>query len=273
MILLLAFTCIPIVYAIYLSFFRTQLVGGTHFVGFGNFSQLFEDPNFWDGFGHVLEFMTLYIPITFTLSMISALALDSSRLHGAKFFRIGLYLPYAVPGVVGVLIWGYMYGPSFGLTGSVNHLLGTHLNPLGGGLIIASIANISTWEYLGYSMLIFYAALQVIDPCLYEAAAIDGAGTLRTIWSIKLPAIRGAMLVSILFGIIGSSQLFTEPQLIQQLAPNAIDSHFTPNFYAYSLAFNGQEYNYAAALAIVMGIITGIVAFMVQNRGTRRENR
>ncbi len=122
-------------------------------------------------------------------------------------------------------------------------------------------------------MLIFYAALRVIPGELYEAAEIDGAGAFRTVFSIKMPAIRGAIVIATIFSIIGSFQLFNEPQLLKSLAPNAITSYFTPNMYAYNLSFAGQQFNYAATVAIVMGVLTAVIAYVVQLRGSRKEQR
>jgi len=214
------------------------------------------------------------VPIMLVLSRVAALALDSARLHGAGFFRIAIFLPYAVPGVVAALIWGFIYGNQFGLTGSINDLIGFDLlQPFSSDWILASIGNIVTWEFMGYNMLIFYAALRVIPGELYEAAEIDGAGAFRTVFSIKLPAIRGALVIATIFSIIGSFQLFNEPNLLKQLAPNAISSYFTPNMYAYNLSFAGQQFNYAATVAIVMGVLTAVIAYVVQLRGTRKEAR
>ncbi|MFF9564050.1 carbohydrate ABC transporter permease [Leifsonia sp. NPDC014704] len=263
----------PVVYAIYLSLFRQQLIGGNAFVGLGNYVAVFQDEKFWASLGRVSLFLVVQVPIMLVLSLVAALALDSARLHGAGFFRIALFLPYAVPGVVAALIWGFIYGDQFGLTASINQLLGTGLAPLSGQWVLASIGNIVTWEFMGYNMLIFYAALRVIPTELYEAAEIDGAGAFRTVFSIKLPAIRGALVIATIFSIIGSFQLFNEPNLLKQLAPNAISSYFTPNMYAYNLSFAGQQFNYAATVAIVMGVLTAVIAYVVQLRGTRKEAR
>lgn len=119
-------------------------------------------------------------------------------------------------------------------------------------------------------MLIFYSALKVVPRSLYEAAAIDGAGEWRVVTSVKLPAIRSALVIATIFSIIGSFQLFNEPSILQKLAPNAITSDFTPNLYTYSLSFSGQQHNYAATVAIVMGVITAIIAYAVQLRGMRK---
>jgi multiple sugar transport system permease protein len=261
-----------------LSFFRQQLIGGNIFAGFSNYLDVFQDAKFWESFGRVALFMVVQVPIMLALSMIAALALDSARLQGARFFRIAIFLPYAVPGVVAALIWGFIYGAQFGLTGSINNFLGAHfsllgahfLQPFSASWVLPSIGNIVTWEYMGYNMLIFYAALKVVSSELYEAAEIDGAGPLRTVFSIKIPALRGAIVIATVFSIIGSIQLFNEPNLLKTLAPNVISSYFTPNMYAYNLSFAGQQFNYAATVAIVMGVITAVIAYIVQARGSRQ---
>jgi multiple sugar transport system permease protein len=261
----------PIGYSIYLSLFRTRLIGGTSFVGLDNYSNTLTDPHFWSGFGRVALFLAVQVPIMLFLALLIALAIDSGRLYGSAFFRVAVFLPYAVPAVVATLMWGFMYGTQFGLVKNINETFGITLpDPLSPSLVLASIGNISTWEFVGYNMLIFYSALTLVPNSLYEAAEIDGAGQLRIIWAIKVPAIRGALMVATMFSIIGSFQLFNEPNLLQKLVPNSITSDYTPNMYAYSLSFAGQQYNSAATVAIVMGVITMILAYAVQVRGTRK---
>jgi multiple sugar transport system permease protein len=261
----------PIEYSIYLSLFRTRLVGGTAFVGVENYTKALQDPQFWEAFGRVALFLAVQVPIMLFLALLVALAVDSGRLYGSAFFRISVFLPYAVPAVVATLMWGFMYGTRFGLVGNVNEALGVALpDPLSPDLILAAIGNIVTWEFVGYNMLILYSALRVVNPSLYEAAEIDGAGQFRIIWAIKLPALRGALLIATIFSIIGSFQLFNEPSILKTLAPNSVTTYFTPNLYAYSLSFAGQQFNYAATVAIVMGVITMVVAYLVQLRGMRK---
>ncbi|MFP7760192.1 carbohydrate ABC transporter permease [Marisediminicola sp. LYQ134] len=262
----------PIAYSIWLSLFRDQLVGGNEFVGLDNYVQALGDDQFWAALGRVALFLVVQVPVMLGLAMIAALAIDSGRLYGKSFFRIAIFLPYAVPAVVAALMWGFMYGTRFGLVGNINDFFGISLpNPLSPELVLASIGNIVTWEFIGYNMLIFYAALRVIPTSLYEAAEIDGAGQMRIITAIKLPAIRGAIVIATIFSIIGSFQLFNEPAILQNLAPNAITTSFTPNLYAYSLSFAGQQYNYSATVAIIMGILTMVIAYIVQLRGMRKD--
>jgi len=274
MILFLGAIVAPVIYAVYLSLFRDQLVGGNAFVGLANYVTLLGDEKFWSSLGCVTLFLVIQVPVMLVLGLVAALALDSVRMRWIPFFRIALFLPYAVPGVVAALIWGFMYGSEFGLAGSVNSLLGSDvIEPLSPQWILVAIANIATWQFAGYNMLIFYSALRTVPGELYEAAAIDGASPLRIILSIKLPALRGAIVIAVVFSIIGSFQLFNEPNLLKVLAPNAISSFFTPNLYAYTLSFAGQQYNYSATIAIVMGVLTGVIAYIVQLRGTRSEQR
>ena len=118
-------------------------------------------------------------------------------------------------------------------------------------------------------MLIFYSALRIIPSDLYEAAWLDGAGAFSVIRHIKIPSIRGAIMIAAIFSVIGSFQLFNEPSILKALAPNTICSFFTPNMYAYNLSFAGQQYNYSAAIAMIMGLMT-MIAYVVQLSGSRK---
>ncbi|MFG2978171.1 carbohydrate ABC transporter permease [Streptomyces sp. NPDC048331] len=261
----------PLAYAFYLSLMRDRLIGGTSFVGADNYLLVLGDPRFWEGATRVGLFLMVQVPIMLGIALLAALAIDSGRLYGKAFFRVAVFLPYGVPAVVAGLMWGFMYGSRFGLVGNLNESLGLALpDPLSPSLVLASIGNVVTWEFVGYNTLIFYAALKVVPRSLYEAAAIDGAGEWRVIGSVKLPAIRSALVIATIFSIIGSFQLFNEPSILQSLAPNAITTDYTPNLYTYSLAFSGQQHNYAATIAIVMGALTALIAYAVQLRGMRK---
>ncbi|MEU4163396.1 sugar ABC transporter permease [Actinoplanes sp. NPDC026670] len=260
----------PIGYSVYLSVFRTRLVGGTSFVGLENYTNALSDPQLWQGVTRVGLFLAIQVPIMLGLALVVALAIDSGRLHGKAFFRVTIFMPYAVPAVVATLMWGFMYSNQFGLVGNINDALNITLpEPLSANLALASIGNIVTWEFVGYNMLIFYSALRVVPASLYESAEIDGAGAFRIIRAIKLPAIRGALVIATIFSVIGSFQLFNEPAIMRPLARNVLTTDYTPNMYAYTLSFAGQQYNYAATVAIIMGVITMVVAYVVQLRGTR----
>ncbi len=262
---------VPIGYAIYLSLFRQQLIGGNVFVGLTNYKAALSDPQFWAAVRRMLLFLAVQVPVMIVLALLAALALDSARLRWAPLYRLSIFLPYAVPAVVASFMWGFIYGTQFGLVARLRSVFGGHFpDPLSSNWVLASIGNVVTWEYVGYNMLILYSALQAVPRDLYEAAEIDGASQFSIIRWIKLPALRIALVVSLIFSVIGSLQLFNEPDILHYLAPDTIPMNFTPNMYAYNLSFAGQEYNYSAAIAIVMGILTMIIAAAVQWYGRRR---
>ena len=151
---------IPIMYAIYISFFQKRMIGGTQFVGFANYIRLFHDQQFWSAVGRVALFTVVQVPIMLFLAAAMALALDSMKLHGTKFFRISTFLPYAVPAVVSTLIWGFMYGAKYGLVGSLNGFLGTQprrAHPERAARVHRATS--TRGSITGYNMLIFYSSL------------------------------------------------------------------------------------------------------------------
>jgi len=273
LLVFLLFFLLPLAYAAYLSLFREQLVGGTVFAGLDNYVRALGDERLLGGVLRVARFFVLQVPIMLVLALLAALAIDSGLLRVSKVFRVGIFIPYAVPSVVATLMWGYLYGRDFGPFAQLGHAIGAATpNFLGDGLMLGSMANIVTWEFTGYNMIILYAALRAIPTDLYEAAAVDGASSWRIAWNIKVPAIRPALFLCLIFSVIGSFQLFAEPQLLQRLAPSVIDSAYTPNLYAYTLAFTGQEVNYAAAVSFLLGVVIVVVSYsflFVTNRRSR----
>jgi multiple sugar transport system permease protein len=262
----------PVVYAVYLSLYQNRLIGGNRFAGLANYRQALTDGQFWSGFGRVGLFLAIQVPVMLILALVVALALDSARLYWSPLFRLGIFLPYAVPAVVAALLWGFMYGTQFGLVGDLDRVVHASLpDPFSNALVLPAIGNVVTWEFAGYNMLIFYSALRVIPGELYEAAELDHASSWRVVWHIKLPALRPAVLVAVIFSIIGSFQLFNEPNILKLVSPDTISSYFTPNMYAYYLSFAGQEYNYSATIAVVMGVITMLVAYVVQRAAARNQ--
>ena len=263
---------VPLGYSGYLSLFETRLIGGTVFVGLDNYLEAFTDADFLAGIGRMALFLVIQVPIMLALALFFALALDSGRVRGKRFVRLAIFIPYAVPGVIATLMWGYFLGPRFGPLTDLTELIGLgRIDLLASGTILGAMMNIVSWEFIGYNMIIMYAALRTIPEELYEAAAIDGASPARVAWSIKIPAIRPAIILTIIFSIIGTFQLFNEPQLLDRIAPSAITSSYTPNLYAYNLAFTAQDVTYAATIAFALGIVTMIISYVFQLVTNRKE--
>jgi multiple sugar transport system permease protein len=273
-LIFLTMLVVPLVYSGYLSLFESRLIGGEVFAGLANYVRALSDPAFLGSLGRVALFLVVQVPIMLGFALFFALALDSTRARGSRAARLLVFMPYAVPAVVATLMWGYLYGPDFGPIAQISRAVGfgtpDFLSP---GNILGSMMNIVTWEFVGYNMIIMYAALRSIPAELYEAAEIDGAGQFRVAWSVKIPAIRPAIVLTVIFSIIGTFQLFNEPSLLNAIAPDAITNAFTPNYYAYNLAFINQELNYAAAIAFLLGLVIAVVSYVVQLNEQRRERR
>lgn len=274
-IVFLAMLVVPLVYSGYLSTFTSTLVGGNTFVGLDNYTAAFTDAEFLASLRRMLAFLAIQVPIMLGLALFLALALDSGRVRGSRALRLLYFMPYAVPGVIGAMMWGFLYAPApFGPIARFTEAVGLSApNLLSDGNILGAIMNIVTWAYVGYNMIIMYAALRSVPTDLYEAAAIDGAGQFRIAWSIKLPALRPAILLTLIFSVIGTFQLFNEPAILERAAPTAINNSFSPNWYAYNLAFTNQNLNYAAAIAFSLGIVIAVLSYVVQLTARSRSRK
>ena len=274
LVLFVLFLILPLAYALVISVFADKLVGGNVFVGFENYAQALGDPAFWGGVKRMIYFGIFQIPIMLGLALVFALLLDSGAAWFTSVFRLGFFVPYAVPSVVAVLIWGYLYGPTFGPFSQLADYLGLPAPAfLSDAWMLPSIANIVTWEFTGYNMIILYAALQAVPTELRDAGAVDGAKPWQIALYIRIPLIFPAILLTAVFSIIGTFQLFNEPSVLQALAPGVITDHYTPNLYAYGLAFTNQEYNYSAAVSFALGAVVVVFSYVFMLVTNRREVR
>jgi multiple sugar transport system permease protein len=264
----------PLVYALSLSLYRTKIIGGMSFIGLENYARAFQDPAFWEGVQNVLVFGLMQIPVMLGLALLLALLLDSEIVQRRAIFRLGYFLPFAVNSVVAALIWGYLYGQSFGPIAQIARALEMQpplfLTPSG---IIPAIANIATWQFTGYNMLIMYAALKAIPHELYEAARVDGASGWQIALKIRIPLIAPAVILTAIFSIIGTLQLFNEPRVLRTIAPTVVKQNFSPNLYVYTLAFQNRQFDYSAAIAFSLALVTAVLTSLVLFFTYRREAR
>lgn len=262
-IVFLAFLVLPIGFALYLSLFQKSLIGGTRFVLFGNYAKAFTDPSFLDGVWFVIRFSLVLIPLQMAVSLAIALILDIVVSRFARFSRLMIFMPYAIPTVIGALMWGFLYSDNFGPLAELFETFGAQAPDfLSRSLIFYGLLNIVTWQWAGYYMIILYAALQGIDPTLYEAARIDGASQWQIVLRIKIPLLAPALLLILVFALIGTLQFFNEPKILQQLAAGAIPDDFTPNMYAYQQAFSLANYNYGSAISFALGAVVFVCVYI-----------
>ncbi|MET4582338.1 multiple sugar transport system permease protein [Conyzicola nivalis] len=265
-VVFVVFLVTPLVYAFYLSLFSKGLATGTAFAGVNNYIRAFTDPSFLKGVWFVVRFSIVLIPVQMLVSLAAALVLDNLTNRFARFARLMIFLPYAVPAVIGALMWGFLYSPSFG---PLEQLFGADapflLSP---DNIFYGLMNVVTWQWAGYYMIIIYAALRGIDPTIYEAAKIDGANAWQVALRIKIPMVRSALVLILVFALIGTLQFFTEPQVLGPVANGTITPDFTPNIYAFNLAFKYAQFNYASAISFSLGAIVfvGVYIFLFVTR-------
>jgi multiple sugar transport system permease protein len=257
-----AFLIFPLIYAFGMSLFSSTLATGTEFVGAANYVKAFTDPLFLGGLGRVALYAIVMIPAQLLVALSAALVLDTLATTLAKASRLLIFAPYAIPVVVGALMWSFLYSPRFGPSGTIFGLFGMDApNWLSADNIFFSLVNVVTWQWSGYYMIVIYAALRAIDPSLFEAARIDGANGWQIATRIKVPMISSSMIMVITFAIIGTLQFFTEPTILRSVASGALPVDYTPNMYAFALAFGYSQFNYAATIAFSLGVLVFIGSF------------
>lgn len=262
-IVFLTFLVAPLAYAAYLSLYQKAIIGGTTFVGLNNYVKAFTDPEFLKGVEFVIRFSLVLIPTQMFVSLALALLLDHLTSRFARAARLMIFLPYAIPAVIGAIMWGFLYSKNFGPMGDIFGAFGAMApDLLSKQLIFFGLMNIVTWQWAGYYMIILYAALQGIDPSLYEAARIDGASTFQIVTKIKIPLVTPALILILVFALIGTLQFFNEPQILRPLAAGAIDASFTPNIYAYQQAFLLANFNYGSTISFSLGAVVFICVYI-----------
>jgi len=213
-VLFAAFFVLPIGYAIYQSLLSVERAGPlglggsrTVFAGLSNYTDAFADSAFTDSILRVLLFAAVQVPVMIGLATLLALLLDAASARAVPFFRSAYFLPYGVPGVIASILWGFLYVPGVSPIVDLLGSAGLDVDLLGSGSVLWAIANIVTWEFAGYHMLVVVAQLKSINSDLYAAAQIDGANAWQVVRYVKLPLIRPAIVLTTVFTIIGFGSL------------------------------------------------------------------
>lgn len=278
-LILFVFTMVvPIIIAIVQSFMTVERKGllgeegvTSQFAGLDNYIAALTNPNFIASIGRMLLFGVVQVTVMIAAATILALLLESAAAKWPGLFRSAYFLPYGIPGVIATILWSFLYVPGLSPIVDVLGMIGIEVDFLSPGNVLWAIANIVTWTYTGYNMLIIIAQLKSIPGELYEAAKIDGAGPWRIVTSIQLPLIRPALMLTIIFSIIGTLQLFAEPRILK-LVSTGITSEYTPNMSAYAYAFQYNDIGMAAAQAVIIAVVAFVlsaIALGLSNRGKK----
>ncbi|GAA1512317.1 sugar ABC transporter permease [Sphaerisporangium rubeum] len=267
-VLFTLFLALPIGYTAYLSLRGTKVTGlglgkGARrevYVGFANLAAAIGDGELWAGWLRVLGYGAMVLVTMLGLALLFALLLDSAHVRLARFSRIAIFLPYAVPGVAATLLWGFLYLPSLSPAQGPLSALGGEVDLLGAGTVVFSMANVAVWGGVGFNMLVLYTTLRAVPRTYYEAARIDGASELAIALRVKIPILMPAIVLTTVFSLIATIQVFTEPTALRPLT-NTISSTWSPLMKVYRDAFITGDLYSAAATSIVIAGIALVVSF------------
>ncbi|MBM9508746.1 carbohydrate ABC transporter permease [Actinacidiphila acididurans] len=251
-----AFGLFPLIYTGWLSLHQVELGAPAHWVGFRNYTRLWDSSFFWTALRN-----------TFTLGVISTvpqllMALGLAHLLNFKmrargFFRVAILAPYATSIAAASLVFVQLFNPDYGMINQFLGHLGVHGIQWETSKWPAQIAisAIVTWRWTGYNALIYLAAMQAVPADLYEAAALDGASRWRQFISVTIPSIRPTIFFTIIVSTIGATQLFGEPMLYGGgvgISGGSAHQYQTLSLYMYEKGWQTGELGQASAVAWVM---------------------
>lgn len=266
----LLFTLYPVAFAAYASLTSWNGLGPMRFVGLENYTRLLGDEYFRQSLFNTFFYM-IGIPVGLLLSLLLALALNR-RLPGRTAFRTIYYVPVISSLAAIAIVWQFAYNGDFGLVNQVLAWFGVEgPNWLQDTATVKpAIILMMVWKGLGYSMLLYLAAIQSVPASLYEAASLDGAGWWQQLRAITLPMVRPVTFFLVVTNIIAGAQLFTE---INIMTPNGGPEFSSASvvWYIWRQAFRYQQMGYATAMAIVLGLLV-LVITLIQFRLNRRNS-
>lgn len=255
----------PLVYTAWVSVHEWNLIGGQgDFVGFDNYAFVLSNPPFWIALRNTFSIFLISAVPQVIVALLIAAVLDRN-LRASTFWRMGVLLPYVVAPVAVTLIFSNMFGDQYGL---INNLLGDlGIDPIGWHSEVLpshiAIATMVNFRWTGYTALILLAGMQAIPRDYYEAAMIDGAGTVRQFFSITIPQLRPTLIFVIVTSTIGGLQIFDEPRLYDTAGQGGASSQWmTITIYLYNLGWGQLNFGRAAAVAWLLFLIIVIVGLL-----------
>ncbi len=264
----LAFTFLPVIAALLISFTEWDLLRQASWIGLDNYTRLVSDPLFHRVLRNTLLYVLGTVPVQMMLALLIALALNQ-RIPGQTFFRTAFFMPVVASTVAVALVWRWIYHADFGLLNSFLYAIGVTDPPSwlsSTTWALPAIIIMSVWQQIGFSMVLFLAGLQGVPQSLYEAATIDGAGPFARFRFITLPLLSSTTFFVLVIGIINSFQVFDQALVMTNGGPANATNTIVFNIYRYGFQF--FQMGYAAAMAWVLFAIIFIVT-VVQFRYQR----
>jgi multiple sugar transport system permease protein len=257
----LIFTAGAMLFSLGLVFFKTDLLTGFKWVGLGNIRKMATDPLFHKSLGVTSYYSFATVPLSLAIGLLIALGLNQN-LFAQGLWRTLYYLPSVTSGIAVAMLWMWIFHPDVGLLNQALRLIGIQ-GPrwlYSEQWAIPAFIIMGTWG-AGGNMLLYLAGLQSIPTHLYEAARIDGAGSIRCFFSITLPMLSPTIFFNLVMGIIGSFQVFTQALVMTQGGPN--NATLTIMLYLYRKGFEQFQFGYASAIAWALFCIILLLTLLI----------
>jgi ABC-type sugar transport system permease subunit len=273
----LAFTLLPMLATLFFSFLNLRITDGIlstpDFAGLENYRQLFRDPRVWStsttpgSLWVTIKFGLIALPIGILVPLGIAVLMNNKHLKGQNFFRSMFYMPYIVPFVAAIFIWGGMLNPESGWINRALMYLGVPKQN------VPLWANDVNWVYpayvllgiwgIGNAMLIMLAGLQGVPTELYDAAKVDGANGWQTFWKVTFPMISPVIFYNVVLSIVGLFQYFLVPLVVNQGNGSPGGATYFYNLYLYKTFFTFQNMSYGSTLAWFLFVVILLVTIVL----------
>jgi raffinose/stachyose/melibiose transport system permease protein len=264
-----AFVLVPLLHALWISFYEWDGITVGTWVGLRNYGDVFSDPALRSAFGHSLILLVFYAVLPLLIGLLLAGLLARAQVRGQALFRTILFLPQVIAMVVVAVMWRMIYDPE---NGALNKLL--RAVGLGGkswlgdfGWALPSVGFVGTWVYFGLAMVLLTAGVQKIPQSLYDAARVDGAGPVREFLAVTLPALRGEIAVVLTLTTIYALRNFDLVYITTKGGPGNATS--VPAYQVYERAFQTGKVGSAAAIGISLAIVIFAITFVINRLGER----
>ena len=267
---LMVFYIWPFIQNFWFSFNDVNKFNVTHFIGLDNYRQMLSDKEVFQSFGNTLKYVVVTVPVGLFLSLVIA-ALLNAKIKGKSIYRTLYFLPSVTMAAAVAMVWKWVFNEKMGILNAVITSFG---GPRIGWLTksktaIFVIMLVGLWMTVGYNMIILLAGMQGISKTYYEAAAIDGAGSLTQFFKITIPLLTPTIFFVMITSIISAFQVFDVVYMMVLKSNPAYESTQTVVMLFYRQAFDYGYKGYAAAISIlifaVIMLIT-LIQFSVQKK-------
>lgn len=260
---LLILNIIPLIQTFILSFQKTGDFGSSQWAGFENYKRLFSDPAVWQATGNTLKYVLIVIPFIIIFSLLVAVLLNQ-KIKGKSIYRVIYFLPMVAAPAAVAMVWKWLFNSEFGLINYLLTLIGIQgpqwvSDP---NFALIAIAIVGIWSAVGYNMILLLAGLQEIPKDYYEAASIDGAGSIRQFFSVTLPLVSPSLYFVMVTSIISAFQVFDVIFMMIDKTSMAIESTQSLVYLFYQHSFTVNDKGYGSAIIMLLLAIIMVITFI-----------